>query len=127
ARWLRRGYNQAGLIARQMAIELGQPYSISLRRRLWTKPQTGLDRVERRANLRRAFSWRGPRVTGRPHWLLVDDIFTTGATLDRAARALKAAGVGRVTALIAAATPHPGAARPRIPGRNMPSDPPGWL
>lgn len=127
ARWMRRGYNQAGLIARQMAIVLDRPYVVSLRRRLRTTPQTGLDRVERRANLRRAFAWRGRRVTGRPHWLLVDDVFTTGATLDRAARALKDAGVGRVTALVAAATPHPSTARPRRSVRNTPGESRGWF
>jgi ComF family protein len=106
-RSLARGYNQAELIARGVAETLGLPLARNLRRRRSTRPQTGLDRGARRANLRNAFRWRGPGVAGRAHWLLIDDVFTTGATLDSAARALKRAGVARVTAMVAAATPHP--------------------
>jgi ComF family protein len=104
SRWARRGYNQAGIIARRVARRLELPLRRPLARR-WTRSQTGLTRARRRANLARAFVWRGPPLEGAPHWLLVDDVFTTGATLDRAARALRHGGVGEITALVAALTP----------------------
>ena len=116
ARALARGYNQAELVARELADPAARPLVRALRRRAATRPQTGLSRPRRRANLAGAFRWRGrPLAGGAPHWLLVDDVLTTGATLESAARTLKRAGVGRVTALVVAITPHPeerGARRP---------------
>lgn len=109
-RALRRGYNQAELIARRVARRLGVPLERPLARR-YASPQTGLPRERRLANLSRAFAWRAGRPRGAPHWLLVDDVVTTGTTLRRAARALRRGGVGEVTALTAALTPTPDEAR----------------
>ncbi len=106
-RRLARGYNQAEAIARPLAARLGLDLARALRRRRATPPQTALERRRRVRNLRGAFAVarrhdpRGRRV------LLVDDVFTTGATLEAAAACLKRAGAARVTALAAGRTPAP--------------------
>lgn len=104
-RRLARGYNQAERIARPLAGRLGLPCVQALARHRATPPQSLLGREERLANLRKAFHVPRPdRVRGL-HILLVDDVATTGATLDAAAAALKKAGAAAVTALVAGRTP----------------------
>ncbi len=111
-RFLRRGYNQATAIARPVALELGQPMAGVLRRRRATPAQSRLSRTERRRNLRGAFTVCGNRVLRRVscvgrHVLLVDDVVTTGKTLQAAAVCLRRAGASSVTALTVARTPEP--------------------
>ena len=93
-RKLRRGYNQADIIARGIAAELAVPACCRLLvRRRSTRSQTSLSPEERRANVASAFAVR-PKVLRRLHTnhiLLVDDVFTTGATLLACHRALRAA------------------------------------
>jgi ComF family protein len=104
-RYLGRGYNQAERIARPLARGLGLPLWRGLGRARLTPPQSRLDREARRSNLDGVFRVRRPgRLVGR-HVLLVDDVATTGATLDTAAAALKAAGAAAVTAVVAGRTP----------------------
>ena len=102
-----RGYNQAWEIARRLAAVRGIPASATAcHRHLATPPQSGLDARARRRNLRGAF-----RVTGRHlprHVAVVDDVMTTGSTLEEIARLLKTAGVERVTALLVARALPPG-------------------
>jgi ComF family protein len=100
-----RGYNQAERIARPLASRLELPFSAALSRRRATPPQSLLGRDDRLANLRSAFRVRRPERIRGLHLLLVDDVATTGATLDAAAAALKNAGAAAVTALVAARTP----------------------
>lgn len=93
----RRGFNQSELIARDLARILKIPFESLLSRSRPTHPQTSLDYAARRANVENAFSLH----TNSRYKLaiLVDDVKTTGATLDEAARALKKAGIKRVWAI----------------------------
>lgn len=105
-RW-RRGFNQAELIAEPLAAALGLPCHPALRRRRATPPQAGLPRAARLANLRDAFRVPAPGEIAGRRLLLVDDVATTGTTLEAAARALLDAGGSRVEAVVAARTPEP--------------------
>jgi ComF family protein len=112
-RRLARGYNQAERIARPLAGHLGLPCLSALSRRRATPPQSLLGRDDRLANLRKAFQVPAPERVRGLHLLLVDDVATTGATLDAAAAALKNAGAATVTALVAGRTPLDPAASDR--------------
>jgi ComF family protein len=97
-RW-ERGFNQAELLAAPMARRYGLALATNLRRARYTKSQAGLTESARRDNLRGSFCVHRPdQLTGK-RILLVDDVFTTGATLRAAAAVLKAAGAAHVSAL----------------------------
>jgi len=93
-----RGYNQAELLGRELARLCSLRPLPGLARVRDTPPQVGLDRLRRLSNVRGAFAWQGQDL-GRSSVLLIDDVTTTGATLDACAAALKAAGSGAVTGL----------------------------
>lgn len=91
-----RGYNQAELLARAAGRRMGIPvYSRLLVRVRDTAPQKKLNREERQNNLKKAFNIPQNDVKLK-RILVFDDIYTTGTTLDEAARALKAAGAEQV-------------------------------
>lgn len=96
SRRARRGYNQAGLLAEAVGRRMGVPvYERLLVRVRNTVPQKKLNCPERQNNLKKAFNM--PENDVKLKTILVfDDIYTTGATIDEAARALKAAGAERV-------------------------------
>jgi competence protein ComFC len=96
SRLRRRGFNQAELMARSLAEKIKTPVSDRLEAVRRTRDQVELSAVGRRANVEGAFRMRGA-VRGRA--LLVDDVFTTGATLSACAGALRRAGAGEVHAL----------------------------
>jgi ComF family protein len=97
-----RGYNQSALIARELARSLRMPAPLTgLKRLRDTPPQVGLDRLRRRENVDAAFVWEAPPLHGQPV-LLVDDVATTGATLDACACALRRSGSGAVTGIVLA-------------------------
>ena len=105
-RRLTRGYNQAESIARPLAGRLGLPAADPLVRQRATPPQTSLDREARRRNLRAAFALPRPAAVRRRTVALIDDVVTTGATLDAAARCLLDGGAAAVVAVAAARTPE---------------------
>jgi ComF family protein len=96
---LERGFNQAELLARPVAKRYGLKLSSNLRRIRYTRAQAGLSEAERRTNLKGSFLVVRPEQLAEKRILLIDDVFTTGATLRTAAEVLKAAGAGRVSAL----------------------------
>ena len=102
-RLAQRGFNQALEIARPLARALGAPLDIShIHRRLDTTPQASLPWKERAKNVRHAFECEID-LTGKTV-MLVDDVMTTGATLDELARTLKAHGAARVECRVLART-----------------------
>ncbi|MFO1243541.1 MAG: ComF family protein [Rickettsiales bacterium] len=102
-RHLARRYNQSYLLARLLAQKSGKPVMKGLMRRVrHTSQQTGLSRSERERNVRGAFKVSPRAAVKDKSILLVDDVLTTGATIESCARALKKAGAGKVLVLTAA-------------------------
>jgi ComF family protein len=104
-----RGYNQAELVARALAPKARVPLlTRSLVKVHERPPQSGLSARARRRNASAAYAARLPPWLEGAHLLLVDDVFTTGATVDAAARALLAAGAGSVDVLTLSRVPRAG-------------------
>jgi len=103
-----RGFNQSKLLAGYVAGVLGTRLDFrSLRRVKYTVPQTGLGKAERQKNVRKAFALKmSVQVSGRTV-LVVDDVATTGNTLNECARVLLKGGAEKVLALVMARTPNP--------------------
>lgn len=103
ARLRERGFNQAQEIARHAARASGIPLLAQACRKIRdTAPQTALPWKERAKNMRHAFVC-DMNLSGR-HVGVIDDVMTTGATLNEIARNLKQVGAARVTGLVAART-----------------------
>jgi len=96
ARFRERGFNQAALLAGLLSARAGVPLLDCLERTRYTTTQTRLDRHERMENLRNAFRVRHSAAVQSRHLLLVDDIFTTGSTVEECARILRLAGAASV-------------------------------
>ncbi len=97
-----RGYNQAALIAAGLARVVGGDTRVEplLRRSANTETQTAFDRRTRMANLKNAFALaRGAHLNPDQHYILVDDVFTTGSTLNSCARTLRRAGALKLDVL----------------------------
>jgi ComF family protein len=94
-----RGYNQAGLLAESVSkackLAIDEIHLVRVRQ---TRSQVGLGLHERAENVANAFEWRGASLAGK-NILLVDDVCTTGATLNACATALKGAGANHVRAI----------------------------
>lgn len=98
-----RGFNQSLLLARHVARQLHTELDyLSLRRVRDTVPQTGLGKEERRKNVRGAFHVKAPDVVKEKVVLLVDDVSTTGNTLNECARVLRKSGCNRIFCLVLA-------------------------
>jgi ComF family protein len=95
-----RGYNQSELLSRSLSELVGIPTRVGILERVsWRRPQVGLPYAERLRNVKNAFSvskGSGESFTGC-RIILVDDVITTGATVISSSRALKKAGIGRVS------------------------------
>jgi len=100
SRFLQRGYNQAELLAKELASLQQLPFRHVLKRTRATPPQNTLGRALRQTNVAGAFVAYGD-LAGR-RILLVDDVLTTGSTLEACVRALYTAKVGEVTIAVAA-------------------------
>ena len=97
-----RGYNQAALLARGLSERSGLPIEEeSLVRIKETAPQVALKADERRKNVRGAFRGQDENLRDR-QVLLIDDVCTTGATLEACAEALHEKGARSVWALVLA-------------------------
>ncbi|MBC8439505.1 MAG: ComF family protein [Deltaproteobacteria bacterium] len=108
-----RGFNQAFLLIRNFVKLYQQTFeqsplwkidTISLARIKMTQPQTGFDIDQRKANLKNAFKVINHKAIDNKHILLIDDVFTTGATCNEAARVLLKYGANKVDALVLART-----------------------
>ncbi|HEY3118360.1 MAG TPA: ComF family protein [Chloroflexota bacterium] len=98
-----RGHNQSELLARALAAERGVELAPGiLRREHETRPQQGLSARERRINVRGAFAAAPDSSLDGRRVMLVDDVCTTGATLDACAQALADAGAAGVWAVVVA-------------------------
>jgi ComF family protein len=95
-RFLRRGFNQSARLARGLSRITGIPSERLLIRTRRTKSQASMTHAQRRANVRGAFRPRKrAKISGR-RLLLLDDVLTTGATLNEAAATLRRAGAESV-------------------------------
>jgi ComF family protein len=100
-----RDYNQSSLLAQSLGKSFEVSFSAkTLRRVRGTQPQSNLSGTDRRRNVESAFHARPELVNGK-RILLVDDLLTTGATLNQCASSLKGAGARRVDGLTLARTP----------------------
>jgi ComF family protein len=103
-----RGFNQAALLATTVGSELEVPTFLrALQRKRFSQAQASLGKRERSENLRDAFAPRGRFKLQNKRIALVDDVLTTGATLEACASTLIAAGALSVVGVVLAETPAP--------------------
>ncbi|MFA5029173.1 MAG: ComF family protein [Patescibacteria group bacterium] len=100
-----RGFNQAELISERISRLLGNPLGDKiLKRKIYTRPQVGLSQAKRRENIKGSFlldnkvEWRFPRN----NVVLIDDVYTTGATMGECAEVLQKAGFTNIKGLVIA-------------------------
>ena len=110
-----REFNQSLLLADQVAAHIHLPLSFTnLVRTAQSEPQSTLSRKERMRNLRRAFAVRHPELVAQKRILLIDDVFTTGTTVNECAKVLRKAGAEAVLVLTVARTIESSVAPDRI-------------
>lgn len=102
-----RGYNQSALLAKGIAERLNIPVGTNLLiRRAQTQTQTKLNAVQRWENVKTAFTLSGDIQEEHKHFLLVDDVVTSGATLEACARTLSQLKDVRISMLALAVADH---------------------
>ena len=104
-RYWRRGYNQSEMLASSLASRLELPYQSLFKRVRATPPQAGLNKAQRKDNLRGAFSIRS-RPLAVEHVAIVDDVLTTGSTVYHLCKLLLDAGVKTVDIYCICRTPE---------------------
>lgn len=106
-RYIRRGYNQSAIIAKMISKIIGRPTLLrAIMKTVNTSQQVGKTLNERKINLRNAFCLPKflPQSVRQKNILLVDDVVTSGSTVDECARILRKAGARRVDVLTLAKT-----------------------
>ncbi|SDT57565.1 ComF family protein [Pseudomonas granadensis] len=104
-----RGFNQAAMLARWLSESMNLPCEEQILRRVKeTDAQQDLDANARKHNLRNAFDLVPNAAVNGRHFALIDDVLTTGATVQALARLLMSAGAARVDVYCLARTPKPG-------------------
>ena len=101
-RYREREFNQAAELAILLTTRTGAPTWHALKRTRYTSTQTKLDRNERMENLRGAFRVRQTSRVKKSHLVLIDDVFTTGSTVEECSRVLLRAGAASVRVLTVA-------------------------
>lgn len=105
----KRGYDQAGLLAREAALHLGMVPVKTLRKVRNTAAQsTTVSKEQRRKNVKDAYQPLTQEIVRDKRVLLIDDVITTGATLENAAAALRAGGASEVVCMTLARSLHGG-------------------
>ena len=99
-----RGYNQSEIVAQTIADARRVPLLTGLKRTRETPAQTARDEDARRLNVAGAFTWDGISLVSAAVWL-VDDVLTTGATVEAAATVLARAGAARIDVVVIAVVP----------------------
>ena len=98
-----RTYNHAEILARSLSKSFAVPMDAkNLKKIKWTQSQSELDKEKRLKNVKDAFLAVDRNAFSGKNILLVDDVYTTGATIDECAKALRECGVGRVFSLVLA-------------------------
>ncbi len=99
----KRGFNQAEEIAKELSKVLKIPLiSGNLIKTKETSPQINLSEKERKKNLKNAFFCKSPAVIKQKKIFLIDDVYTTGSTMEEATRVLKRAGAKEIWGIVVA-------------------------
>jgi len=98
-RW--RGFNQSEIIAREFSSYFNYELNLDLKRLKHNSPQATLSETRRLENVKSIFAWQGKGLNNNTI-ILIDDVITTGTTLNEAARVLKEAGAGKIYGLVLA-------------------------
>lgn len=99
SRQIWRGFNQSFLLARDLSFSTGIEVNTDLKRIRKSKQQARLSRLDRAKNVENIFTWKGDSLQGKVIYL-VDDVCTSGLTLQSAARVLKRQGAKQVRAIV---------------------------
>ncbi len=95
-----RGFNQSLLLAKEMEKKYKLPVNFSLLKRCnFTLTQTGLNKAEREKNIKGAFVVKDKKKIAGKNIILIDDVYTTGATINECAKVLLKAGAQKVAAI----------------------------
>jgi len=104
-RFAQRGYNQSELMARRLCRIAEMPYQECLKKIRDTKPQSRIGFRKRTKNVKGAFAVINRGEVAGKNILLIDDVYTTGATMRECSKVLKRAGAAAVYGLTLAMTP----------------------
>lgn len=99
SRQLWRGFNQAFLLSQEISFLTQIPLNTQLKRTVRTNQQARLSKMDRVKNVENIFTWKGSSIKGRTIYL-VDDVCTSGSTLQSAARVLYKAGAKEVVGIV---------------------------